>query len=154
MTEKKQLKVKSIKNGTVIDHITANRALSVLNILNLPDDETSMMVAINVESPDMEFKDIVKIENRELSSDEVDKLVLLAPQATINIIRNYEITRKAQLELHDEITGVISCSNPNCISNSNEPIETKFYVQNEEPVELRCHYCERTMDLDDIESQF
>ena len=68
MTEKKQLKVKSIRNGTVIDHITANRALSVLNILNLPDNETSMMVAINVESPDMEFKDIVKIENRELSS--------------------------------------------------------------------------------------
>jgi aspartate carbamoyltransferase regulatory subunit len=64
MTEKKHLKVKSIKNGTVIDHITANRALSVLNILNLPDDETSLMVAINVESPDMEHKDIVKIERK------------------------------------------------------------------------------------------
>lgn len=154
MTEKKHLKVKSIKNGTVIDHITANRALSVLNILNLPDDDTSLMVAINVESPDMTSKDIVKIENRELSQDEVDKLVLLAPNATINIIRDYEITRKAQLELKNEITGVINCSNPNCISNSNEPIENKFYVQSKEPVVLRCHYCERTMDLDDIEEQF
>lgn len=154
MTEKKHLKVKSIKNGTVIDHITANRALSVLNILNLPDEDTSLTVAMNVESPDMSRKDIVKIENRELSQDEVDKLVLIAPNATINIIRDYEITRKARLELKDEIRDVITCSNPNCISNSNEPIKTKFYVQSKKPVVLRCHFCERTMDLDDIEEQF
>lgn len=154
MIEKKHLKVKSIKNGTVIDHITANRALSVLNILNLPDNETSLMVAMNVESPDMHSKDIVKIENRELSQDEVDRLVLIAPNATINIIRDYEITRKARLELKDEISDVINCSNPNCISNSNEPISNKFYVQSKKPVILRCHYCERTMDLDDIEEQF
>ncbi len=154
VTEKKHLKVKSIKNGTVIDHITANRALSVLNILNLPDEDTSLTVAMNVESPDMSRKDIVKIENRELSQDEVDKLVLIAPNATINIIRDYEITRKARLELKDEISDVITCSNPNCISNSNEPIKTKFYVQSKKPVILRCHFCERTMDLDDIEEQF
>lgn len=154
VTEKKHLKVKSIKNGTVIDHITANRALSVLNILNLPDEDTSLTVAMNVESPDMSRKDIVKIENRELSQDEVDKLVLIAPNATINIIRDYDITRKARLELKDEISDVITCSNPNCISNSNEPIKTKFYVQSKKPVVLRCHFCERTMDLDDIEEQF
>ncbi|MBQ6218844.1 MAG: aspartate carbamoyltransferase regulatory subunit [Methanosphaera sp.] len=154
VTEKKHLKVKSIKNGTVIDHITANRALSVLNILNLPDEDTSLTVAMNVESPDMSRKDIVKIENRELSQDEVDKLVLIAPNATINIIRDYDISRKARLELKDEISDVITCSNPNCISNSNEPIKTKFYVQSKKPVVLRCHFCERTMDLDDIEEQF
>ncbi|MBO7719297.1 MAG: aspartate carbamoyltransferase regulatory subunit [Methanosphaera sp.] len=154
VTEKKHLKVKSIKNGTVIDHITANRALSVLNILNLPDAETSLTVAMNVESPDMTRKDIVKIENRELSQDEVDKLVLIAPNATINIIRDYDISRKARLELKDEISGVINCSNPNCISNSNEPIDNKFYVQSKKPVILRCHFCERTMDLNDIEEQF
>jgi len=151
---KTELKVKSIKNGTVIDHITANRALSVLNILNLPDDETSLMVAINVESSDMKSKDIVKIENRELSQEEVDKLVLIAPNATVNIIRNYEIISKAPLQLLDEITGVISCSNPNCISNSNEPIQNKFDVQSKDPLILRCHYCERTMSFDDIDSQF
>ena len=151
---KTELKVKSIKNGTVIDHITANRALSVLNILNLPDDETSMMVAINVESSDMKSKDIVKIENRELSQDEVDKLVLIAPNATVNIIRNYEIISKAPLQLMDEITDVVSCSNPNCISNSNEPIQNKFDVQSKDPITLRCQYCERTMSFEDIDSQF
>lgn len=154
MTEKEHLKVKSIKDGTVIDHITANRALTILSLLNLPDKVASLMVAINVKSADMGSKDIVKIENRELSDEEVDKLVLIAPNATINIIRDYEIVRKSKLSLKEEVHEVLECSNPNCISNSNEPIKTRFYVQNTEPVILRCHYCERTMDFNDIESQF
>lgn len=153
MSEKKELKVKSIKNGTVIDHIRQNRASNILSMLNLPDDETPVMVAINVESSNMGKKDIIKIEGRELSEEEVDKLVLLAPQASINIIRDYEIVNKFNLHLADEVVGVVKCSNPNCISNSNEPLQDKFYVQSKEPVLLRCHYCERTMDYEDIESQ-
>ena len=151
---KDELKVKRIKNGTVIDHIKANRALNILSMLNLPDDETPIMVAINVESSHMGKKDIIKIEGRELSQEEVDKLVLLAPQATLNIIRDYENIRKSPVELKDEIVGVVLCCNPNCITNSYEPIENRFYVQNKEPVKLRCYYCERTMDYEDIESQF
>jgi aspartate carbamoyltransferase regulatory subunit len=154
MSEKKELKVKSIKNGTVIDHIRQNRAATVLNMLNLPDDETPVMVAINVESSNMGKKDIIKIEGRELSEEEVDKLVLIAPQASVNIIRDYEIVNKFNVQLTDEVIDVVKCSNPNCISNSNEPIQDKFYVQSKEPVLLRCHYCERTMDFEDIESQF
>lgn len=153
MSEKKELKVKSIKNGTVIDHIKQNRASNILSMLNLPDDETPVMVAINVESSNMGKKDIIKIEGRELSEEEVDKLVLLAPQASINIIRDYEIVNKFNLHLADEVVGVVKCSNPNCISNSNEPLQDRFYVQSKEPVLLRCHYCERTMDYEDIESQ-
>lgn len=149
-----ELKVKPIKNGTVIDHIKQNRALNILSMLNLPDSETSIMVAINVESPDMQHKDIIKIERRELSQEEVDKLVLLAPKATLNIIRDYEIVRKSQLQLNDEITGVVECSNPNCITNTNEPIENKFKVVSKEPLLLKCHFCERDMDYEDIESQF
>ena len=154
MSEKKELKVKSIRNGTVIDHIRHNRAANVLSMLNLPNDETPIMVAINVESPNMGKKDIIKIEGRELSEEEVDKLVLLAPQASVNIIREYEIANKFNLHLTDEVVDVVKCSNPNCISNSNEPIQDKFYVQEKEPIILRCHYCERTMDYEDIESQF
>jgi aspartate carbamoyltransferase regulatory subunit len=154
MSEKKELKVKSIKNGTVIDHIRQNRAATVLNMLNLPDDETPVMVAISVESSNMGKKDIIKIEGRELSEEEVDKLVLIAPQASVNIIRDYEIVNKFNVQLTDEVIDVVKCSNPNCISNSNEPIQDKFYVQSKEPVLLRCHYCERTMDFEDIESQF
>lgn len=149
-----ELKVKPIRNGTVIDHIKQNRALNILSMLNLPDDETSIMVAINVESPDMQHKDIIKIEGRELSQEEVDKLVLLAPKATLNIIRDYEIVKKSQLQLNDEITDVVKCSNPNCITNTNEPIENKFKVVSKEPLLLKCHFCERDMDYEDIESQF
>jgi aspartate carbamoyltransferase regulatory subunit len=154
MSEKKELKVKSIRNGTVIDHIKQNRAANILSMLNLPDDQTPVMVAINVESPNMGKKDIIKIEGRELSEEEVDKLVLLAPQASINIIREYEIVNKFNVQLTDEIVDVVKCSNPNCITNSNEPIQNKFFVQNKEPVILRCQYCERTMDYGDIESQY
>jgi aspartate carbamoyltransferase regulatory subunit len=154
MSGMKELKVNSIKNGTVIDHIRQNRAATDLNMLNLPDDETPVMVAINVESSNMGKKDIIKIEGRELSEEEVDKLVLIAPQASVNIIRDYEIVNKFNVQLTDEVIDVVKCSNPNCISNSNEPIQDKFYVQSKEPVLLRCHYCERTMDFEDIESQF
>lgn len=150
----KELKVKRIKNGTVIDHITSNRALNILNMLGLPDDETAIMIAINVNSSDMNRKDIIKIEGRELSQEEVDKLVLLAPKATLNIIRDYKNIRKSNLHLMDEITDVVTCTNPNCITNSNEPIQNKFKVQSKEPILLRCEYCERTMDYEDIESQF
>ncbi len=151
---KKELKVKSIKNGTVIDHIKANRAFNILSMLKLPDNETPIMIAINVESSDMKRKDIIKIEGRELSQDEVDKLALLAPKATLNIIRDYEIIRKSKLNLNDEISDVVKCSNPNCITSTSEPIEHKFYVENREPILLKCYYCERTMDFEDIESQF
>ena len=154
MSEKKKLKVKSSRNGTVIDHIRQNRAANVLSMLNLPDDETPVMVAINVESSNMGKKDIVKIEGRELSGEEVDKLALLTPLASVNIIRDYEIVNKFNVHLTDEVIDVVKCTNPNCISNSNEPIHDKFYVQEKEPITLRCHYCERTMDYEDIESQF
>ncbi len=151
---KKELKVKSIRNGTVIDHIRANRALNILSMLNLPDGQTPIMIAMNVESSILGRKDIIKIEGRELSQKEVDKLVLLAPQATVNIIREYENVKKSRLELQDEISQVVNCTNPSCITNSEEPIENKFYVESKQPVILKCYYCERTMDYADIEDQF
>ena len=153
MKTPKELKVKPIKNGTVIDHIKANKALSVLKILGLPNEETAVTVAMNVQSSLMGSKDIVKVEGRELESREVDKIALIAPKATINIIRDYEIVGKGKVKLRDEINGILNCLNPNCITNTGEPVETKFYVIVKEPVILRCYYCERIMDADEIESQ-
>ena len=93
------------------------------------------------------------MEGRELESREVDKIALIAPKATINIIRDYEIVGKGKVKLRDEINGILNCLNPNCITNTGEPVETKFYVIVKEPVILRCYYCERIMDADEIESQ-
>ncbi|MCE5214559.1 MAG: aspartate carbamoyltransferase regulatory subunit [Methanobacterium sp.] len=153
MKKPREMKVKPIKNGTVIDHIKANKALSVLNILGLPSEETAVTIAMNVQSSQMGSKDIVKIEGRELAPKEVDKIALIAPKATINIIRDYELVEKGKVNLRDEIYGILKCQNPNCITNTEEPVETRFYVIGKGPVTLRCYYCERIMYDDEIESQ-
>lgn len=153
MKKPREMKVKPIRNGTVIDHIKANKALSVLKILGLPSEESAVTIAMNVESSQMGSKDIVKIEGRELAPKEVDKIALIAPKATINIIRDYELVEKGKVNLLNEIHGILKCQNPNCITNTPEPVETRFYVIKKGPVNLRCYYCERMMDEDEIESQ-
>jgi aspartate carbamoyltransferase regulatory subunit len=153
MKTPKKLKVKSIKNGTVIDHINANKALSVLRILDLPNEKRTVTIAMNVLSSQMGKKDIVKIEGRELEPKEVDKIALIAPSATINIIRDYEIAEKGKVQLLEKINDILECPNPNCITNTDEPVKTKFYVIEKKPVSLRCYYCERIMEESEIEAQ-
>ena len=142
----KELKIQPIKNGTVIDHITAGNAVKVLHILGIPATSSSIVsVAINVKSR-MGKKDIVKVENRELDPHEVDKIALISPKATINIIRNYEVAEKHKVNLPDEIVGIVKCSNPTCVSNSNEPITSRFKVISKDPTRIKCYYCEREPD--------
>lgn len=150
---KHELKVKPIENGTVIDHIQANMALQVLKILGLPKEGINVTLAMNVPSK-LGFKDIVKIENREVDHTEIDKISLIAPHATINIIRDYEIVSKKKVELVEELKGIVKCTNPKCISNTDEPIESKFYLVESDPITLRCHYCERLVQADEISKQF
>ncbi|MDI6644255.1 MAG: aspartate carbamoyltransferase regulatory subunit [Methanobacteriaceae archaeon] len=147
----RELKVKPIKNGTVIDHISANRALNVLKILGLPNDKSKVTIAMNVLSSQMKNKDIVKIENRELDPQEVDKIALIAPNATINIIRDYDIVEKGKVQLMDEINDILKCPNPNCITNTSEPVNSKFYVINKKAIILRCYFCDRIIDEKSIE---
>ena len=91
---------------------------------------------------------------RLLSLSEVDKIALLAPHASINIIRNYEVINKKIVKLPKIIKGTVKCGNPACISNSNEPVEPKFYVKSQEPLMIRCHYCSYLMEKKDILKQF
>lgn len=142
----KELRVQPIKNGTVIDHITSGMALKVLNILGISSDTTSTVsVLIHVPSKISAFKDIVKVEDRELDPSEVNKIALIAPQATINIIRNSEVVEKHKVKLPDEIRGIVKCANPNCISNLREPVVSRFIVISQNPPKIRCYYCEREM---------
>ncbi|MHC1566195.1 MAG: aspartate carbamoyltransferase regulatory subunit [Candidatus Syntropharchaeia archaeon] len=144
---KKELRVRSIQNGTVIDHIAAGQALNVLKILGITGKtDTVVSMAMNVPSSIMGKKDIVKIENRELLSEEVDKIALIAPNATINIIREYEVVEKHKVFPPDEIEGVIRCGNPNCISNTDEPVTSKFIMEEKKPPRFRCFYCEREIE--------
>jgi len=151
----KMLRVSKIKDGTVIDHITAGHALGVVKILGITGEEKGpITIAINVPSKLLKTKDIVKIEGRELNPQEVAKIALLAPHASINIIRNYKVVKKEEVKLPKTIESIIKCANPACISNSNEPVEAKFYVECEEPLLLKCHYCGFIVEKKDVLAQF
>jgi aspartate carbamoyltransferase regulatory subunit len=149
------LHVSKIKDGTVIDHITGGHALDVVKILGITGREKRVItIAINVPSKRFKVKDIVKVEGRALNPQEVHKIALVAPHATINIIRNYNVVEKQRVQLPRIIENIIKCSNPACISNSNEPVQAKFYVESEDPLLLKCHYCGYIMEKKDVLEQF
>jgi aspartate carbamoyltransferase regulatory subunit len=152
---KKTLRVSKIKNGTVIDHITSGHALDIAKILSITDRRAGVVtIAMNVPSKRLGRKDMVKIEGRVLATSEVDKIALLAPHATINIVKDYKVVEKQRAKLPDTIKGIVKCDNPACVSNSNEPVQTKFYVEKEEPLRLKCHYCGHIMEKADVLKQF
>jgi len=150
-----ELRVSKIKDGTVIDHITGGHALDVVKILGITGREKRVItIAINVPSKRFKAKDIVKVEGRGLNPQEVNKIALLAPHATINIIRDYNVVEKQRVKLPKVIEDIMKCANPACISNSNEPVQAKFYVESEEPLLLKCHYCGYIMEKADVLQQF
>ena len=155
METSQELYVRKIKDGTVIDHITSGFALDVLKILMINGkDGEAVTAAMNVASKRQTRKDIVKIQNRELKPAEVDKIALIAPNATINIIRDYAVVSKKTVELPTIIKGIIRCDNPSCISNTREPVDPKFRVDHREPVILRCSYCGHFIEREDVLKQF
>lgn len=139
MTET-ELRVSKIESGTVIDHIAGGQALNVLAILGIDGSSgEEVSVGMNVPSDRLGRKDIVKVEGRELSQDEVDVLSLIAPAATINIVRDFDVVDKHRVSRPDSVTGVLSCPNANCISTQNEPVESRFQVLDDG---VRCAYCD------------
>jgi aspartate carbamoyltransferase regulatory subunit len=147
----KELKVKKIRDGTVIDHIKAGRGKKVLDILGIGDGfSQTVALLMNVPSKKIERKDIVKIENKTLKKEEVDKIALIAPHATWNVIKDFKVVKKSEIELPDALEGILECPNPKCVTNANEPVKSKFIVEEKEPVKLRCYYCERLFDLKDV----
>ena len=140
MSEKMQ--VEAICQGTVIDHISSSQGLKILNRLQLINDKIRLTVGLNLPSGQFGSKDIIKVENWMFSKDEANELALLAPNATVNIIEDYKVVSKFQVELPDLLVGIFSCPNTNCITHS-EPVDSKFTIRTEnEQVRLRCHYCE------------
>jgi len=125
-----ELRVSKIRDGTVIDHVEGGQALNVLAILGIDGSEGfGVSVGMNVPSDRLGRKDIVKVEERELSQSEVDVLSLIAPEATINIVRDFEVVEKNRVTRPDSVTGVLSCPNRNCITNADEPVDTRFDVR-------------------------
>ncbi len=152
---KKTLRVSKIKDGTVIDHITSGHALDVAKILGITGRRAGVVtIAMNVPSQRLDHKDMVKVESRFLAASEVDKIALLAPHASINIVKDYKVVEKQRVKLPEVIKGIVKCDNPACVCNSNEPVQTRFYVEKEEPLRLKCHYCGHIMEKEDVLKQF
>ena len=144
----KEVKLPPIRNGTVIDHIACGQALNVMKILKVNDSNIDSSVSIGmhvVSNKEEKWKDIIKIEDRELDSKMVDKIALIAPDATIAIIRDYYVAEKFQVRLEDHVVGLAKCSNPNCITNRGEPVIPEFTVMGRHPPQLRCCYCDRIL---------
>lgn len=138
MTEQ-ELRVNKIENGTVIDHVSGGQALNVLSILGIDGSKGSTLsIAMNVPSDRLGRKDILKIEGRELSQEEVDVLSLIAPEATINIIRDFDVVDKSRVERPTTVRGILACPNHSCITASSEPVTSQFDVL---ASGVRCGYC-------------
>jgi aspartate carbamoyltransferase regulatory subunit len=146
----KTLQVNAIENGTVIDHIPSKAVFAVARILNLENYNDMILIGTNLESKKLPLKGIIKIRDKYLKKEEVNKIALVAPEATHIVIENYAIKEKTVVSIPDQIEGITRCVNPNCITNS-ENVKTKFNVISKNPIRLRCLYCEKITDRKDIQ---
>ena len=149
----KSLRVQKIVNGTVIDHITSGMAIKVMKILGISGEEGDIVsILMNVPSGHNygKKKDIVKVENKELNIEDIDRIALISPKASINYIKDFNVYKKEIVKLPQVFKGIVKCRNPNCISNSREPIKSHFTLEKEDPVLIRCYYCSILMDKEDI----
>ncbi len=147
--EQSELLVRRIREGTVIDHIDEGMGLKVLDALQIDGSDGSLItIALNVPSGKFKKKDIIKVEGRFLKDDDTNKLAVIAPKATINMIKEYRLVEKRRVSLPNEIDRIFRCGNPDCITNSAEKIESVMDVIDREGRVLRCRYCSRTLDVD------
>ena len=142
-----QLIVERIENGTVIDHIPAGMGLRVLAILGLGNASDRVALLMNVPSRKLGKKDIVKVAGKQLDEKEVNRIALLAPNATLNLVKNSEVVEKVEVRIPSVLVGVSRCPNPKCVTNS-ERVETRF-VQ-EDGKEFRCGYCEMLFEAKEL----
>lgn len=149
-SDKKELAVAALRNGTVIDHIPTGALYRAVRILGLESLESAVTIGNNLESRRIGKKGIIKVADKEFTKEELNRIAIIAPSAVVNTIRDYEVVDKRQVELPDMISGIVTCSNPKCITN-NEPMTTRFIVVNKKNVGLRCDYCNHTVSGKDAE---
>ena len=149
MNEKKELQVAALRNGTVIDHIPSDKLFTVVAMLHLDEVTANITIGNNLESEKLGKKGIIKIADRFFSSEEINRLSVVAPNIVLNIIKDYEVVEKKPVIMPDELKGIVKCNNPKCITN-NEPMQTWFHVVDKEKGLLKCHYCEREQSKDKI----
>lgn len=146
----KTLSVSAIQNGTVIDHITSDQTLRIMHMLRLLDKKLKVTVGFNLPSKRMKYKDLIKIEDHVLMPDEANQITIFAPEATINIIKNFNVVQKIITTLPSHIKSVFICPNTNCVSNK-EHVDSFFAVEEHgKQVKLVCRYCEKEFDRNQV----
>lgn len=139
---KKERLVAAIENGTVIDHIPAEKAYAVANLLGLQTLENPVTIGYNYPSKKLGRKGIIKIENKFFTDEEISRLSVVAPNVVLNVIRDYEVVEKKKVETPDTLKGIVRCNNPKCVTN-NEPMKTVFSVIDKANGIIKCHYCDK-----------
>lgn len=155
MSNKEKMLVQKISDGTVVDHIAAGKALSVLHLLGNPQERgVTLALVMNVDSSKLGKKDIVKVEQVELNEEQIQKLALIAPEASVNIIRSYRVVDKKKVAPPQTLVGVLSCGNPTCVSvREKSAVRSVFYKNSTTPLSYRCKYCSRDLTEQDINNQ-
>ncbi len=149
--QESNLIVRRIKDGTVIDHVEGGKGLKVLEALGIDGKDGNVItIALNVPSGKFNKKDIIKVENRYLQDYDTNKLAMISPTATINIIKDYKLTEKRRVSLPSKIEKIFRCSNPDCITNSKEDIDSVMEVVDKTGRVLKCKYCTRILDVNQL----
>ena len=150
MNQKKQeLQVAALENGTVIDHIPCDQVFTVVSLLGLTDGHSKITIGNNLDSKKLGKKGLIKVADRFFTDEEISRLSVVAPSVKLNIIRNYEVVEKKQVEKPETLRGIVRCANPKCITN-NEPMPTLFHCIDKEHRAYKCHYCEKEQCLDEM----
>ncbi|MDR2847558.1 MAG: aspartate carbamoyltransferase regulatory subunit [Bacteroidales bacterium] len=147
--KKEEFVVNAIKTGTVIDHIPPQSLFKVISILGLEHIQSQVTFGNNLESKKIGKKAIIKITDKFFDDKEINKIALVAPEAKLNTICDYKVVEKRVVAVPDDVSGIVRCINPKCITN-NEKILTRFYVVSKKPVALKCHYCERIVEQEQM----
>lgn len=142
------LAVAAIKNGTVIDHIPAGQALSIIRLLKLVASHYKITIGMNLPSKQLQLKDLIKIEDRNVSADEANQIAIFAPPITINLIKDFAVVKKISTQLPEYIKGIFTCPNAMCITHR-EPVESFFYIEEQNKgIQLICKFCEKYFPRD------
>ena len=150
MSNKTERQVAAIKNGTVIDHIPAEKTYQVVNLLQLETLDTPVTIGYNYPSNKIGRKGIIKVSDKFFTDEEISRLSVVAQNVVLNIIHDYEVVEKKTVKTPDELRGIVKCNNPKCITN-NEPMNTVFHVVNKEKCILKCHYCDKEQCIEKVE---
>lgn len=147
--KKKELQVAALENGTALDHIPPSQLFKVASLLQLEKMENTITIGNNLQSRKDGCKGMIKISDKFFEEDEINRIALIAPKAILNVIRDYEVIEKKTVTLPDELIGLVKCNNPKCITN-NEPMATRFEVIDRDKCTIRCRYCERKINKEDV----